>query len=131
MKAVKFNRLIWCVVILLSFTLITGSSSVKKLDIFSIEQERAKLNLDKPAPLTFEDIRWIIINSENSAEVFAELEKQGYDAVLFGLTDKDYQLLSKNFARIRAHLKESNTLLEKYKEYYEPEESKKTVDKSQ
>jgi|TARA_X000000950_G_scaffold275161_1_gene361153 hypothetical protein len=131
MKAVKFNRLIWCVVILLSFTLITGCSSVKKLDIFSIEQERAKLNLDKPAPLTLEDIRWIIINSENSAEVFAELEKQGYDAVLFGLTDKDYQLLSKNFARIRAHLKESNTLLEKYKEYYEPEESKKTVDKSQ
>ena len=101
------------------------------MDIFSIEQERAKLNLDKPAPLTLEDIRWIIINSENSAEVFAELEKQGYDAVLFGLTDKDYQLLSKNFARIRAHLKESNALLEKYKEYYEPEESKKTVDKSQ
>ena len=74
MKAVKFNRLIWCVAILLSFTLITGCSSVKKLDIFSIEQERAKLNLDKPAPLTLEDIRWIIINSENSAEVFGAMD---------------------------------------------------------
>ena len=43
------------------------------------------------------------------------------DPVLFGLTDDDFQLLSKNFARIRNQLKVTNELLDKYKEYYEPE----------
>ena len=37
----------------------------------------------------------------------------------FGLTDDDFQLLSKNFARIRNQLKVTNDLLDKYKEYYE------------
>ena len=52
----------------------------------------------------------------------ADLKKQGIDPVLFGLTDKDYELLSKNFAQIRAKLQETNNLLEQYKKYYESEE---------
>ena len=47
------------------------------------------------------------------------LEEQGIDPVLFGLTDKDFELLAKNFARIRNQLKITNDLLDKYKEYYE------------
>jgi 5-bromo-4-chloroindolyl phosphate hydrolysis protein len=42
--------------------------------------------------------------------------------VLFGLTDKDYQKLSKNFAQIRQKLQETNNLLEEYKKYYETED---------
>ena len=41
--------------------------------------------------------------------------------MLFGLTDKDFQLIAKNFAQIRNQLKVTNELLDKYKEYYEPE----------
>ena len=48
-----------------------------------------------------------------------KLEEQGIDPVLFGLTDKDFELLAKNFARIRNQLKITNDLLDKYKEYYE------------
>ena len=69
-----------------------------------------------------EKIHWIIITSENSEEVFAKMKEDGMDPVLFGLTDDDFQLLSKNFARIRNQLKVTNDLLDKYKEYYEPEE---------
>ena len=29
----------------------------------------------------------------------AKLEEQGIDSVLFGLTDKDFQLIAKNFVR--------------------------------
>lgn len=47
------------------------------------------------------------------------MEEQGLDPVIFGLTDNDYQLISKNFARIRNHLKVQNDLIDKYKEYYE------------
>ena len=71
-----------------------------------------------------EDIRWIIITSENAEEVFKKLEAAGIDPVLFGLTDKDYELLAKNFAQIRQKLQETNNLLEEYKKYYEGEEKK-------
>ena len=66
-------------------------------------------------------MRWIIITSENAEEVFKRLEEEGIDPVLFGLTDKDFQSIAKNFAQIRNQLKITNDLLDKYKEYYEPE----------
>ena len=72
-----------------------------------------------PTPLEMEEIKWIIINSENADEVFKKLEEQGIDPVLFGLTDRDFEILAKNFAQIRAKLQETNTLLEEYKKYYE------------
>ena len=53
------------------------------------------------------------------------LEEQGIDPVLWGLTDKDFELLAKNFAQIRNQLKITNDLLDKYKEYYETEKETK------
>ena len=91
------------------------------LTIFKKKVEREKLNIDKPTPLQLEQLRWIIITSENAEEVFKRLEEEGIDPVLFGLTDKDFQLIAKNFAQIRNQLKVTNELLDKYKEYYEPE----------
>ena len=69
-----------------------------------------------------EKIHWHIITSENAEEVFAKLEKDGIDPVLFGLTDKDFEMLAKNFAKIRNQLMQTNKLLDQYKEYYEETE---------
>tara|TARA_B100000212_G_scaffold327818_1_gene291461 strand:+ start:485 stop:718 length:234 start_codon:yes stop_codon:yes gene_type:complete len=69
-----------------------------------------------------EKIHWHIITSENAEEVFKKLEAEGIDPVLWGLTDKDFELLAKNFAQIRNKMIETNKILEKYKEYYESEE---------
>ena len=71
-----------------------------------------------------EKIHWHIITSENAEEVFKKLEAEGIDPVLFGLTDKDFEMLSKNFAKIRNQLMQTNKLLDEYKEYYEAEEDK-------
>ena len=71
-----------------------------------------------------EEIYWHIITSENAEEVFKKLEADGIDPVLFGLTDKDFELLAKNFAKIRNQLKVQNDLIDKYKQYYESEEDK-------
>ena len=101
---------------------LTSCSGVKQLSIFKEEVPRAKLNLEKPTPLELENLRWIIITSANAEEVFKKLEEQGIDPVLWGLTDKDFELLSKNFARIRNQLKITNDLLDKYKEDYEVED---------
>ena len=105
-------------------TFLTNCSGVKTLEIFKQEVPRENLNLEKPTPLELENLRWIIITSKNADEVFKKLEEQGIDPVLWGLTDKDFELLSKNFARIRNQLKITNDLLDKYKEYYEPEAKK-------
>ena len=86
---------------------------------------RAELKLEKPTPLQLEELQWIIITSENAEEVFKKLEEQGIDPVLWGLTDKDFELLAKNFARIRNQLKITNDLLDQYKEYYEPKVNEK------
>ena len=70
-----------------------------------------------------EKIHWHIITSENADEVFKKLEADGIDPVLFGLTDKDFEMLSKNFAKIRNQLMQTNKLLDQYKEYYEETEN--------
>ena len=94
----------------------------KRVKIFSVEEPRAKLNLPNPEALDLEKVRWIIITSENANEVFAKLEAEGIDPVLFGLTDKDFEMIAKNFAQIRQKLQETNNLLEEYKRYYEETE---------
>ena len=113
-----YCKSILCAVLVL---LLSGCSGVKSLSIFKEEVKRQELNLNKPSPLVLERIKWHIITSENAEEVFAKLEAEGIDPVLFGLTDKDFQLIAKNFAQIRNQLKITNDLLDKYKEYYEPE----------
>ena len=105
-------------------TFLTNCSGVKTLEIFKQEVPRENLNLEKPTPLELENLRWIIITTKNADEVFKKLEEQGIDPVLWGLTDKDFELLAKNFVRIRNQLKITNDLLDKYKEYYEPEAKK-------
>ena len=118
----KTYRLAWIVAVPLILVLfLSGCSSVKKLEIFKQEEPRAKLNLKKPNPLMMKKIHWHNINVKNAAEVFAKLEADGIDPVLFGLTDKDFEMLSKNFAKIRNQLKVQNDLIDKYKDYYEIE----------
>jgi len=109
---------------LILITFLTSCSGVKQLEIFKQEVPREKLNLEKPTPLEMEKIHWHIITSENAEEVFKKLEADGIDPVLFGLTDKDFEMLSKNFAKIRNQLMQTNKLLDQYKEYYEADEEK-------
>ena len=107
---------------------LTNCSGVKELTIFKKKVEREKLNLNTPTPLELENLKWIIITSKNAEEVFKRLEEQGIDPVLWGLTDKDFELLAKNFAQIRAYMIQQGMTLEQYREYYEPKESE-TSDK--
>ena len=108
--------------VLLSLTLIiflTSCSSIKKIETFFTPVEREPLGLEEPILGKLESIKWIVITSENAEEVFKKLEEAGIDPVLFGITDKDFQVLARNFAQIRQKLQETNNLLEEYKKYYE------------
>ena len=118
----KTHRLAWIVAVPLMMCMLLSGCSIggeKKIKIFSVEQPREKLNYEMPTPLQMEEIKWIIITSKNAEEVFKKLEEAGIDPVLFGITDKDFQVLARNFAQIRQKLQETNNLLEEYKKYYE------------
>ena len=108
-------------IFIFSVFLLTGCSigGEKKIKLFSVEKPREKLDYPMPTPLQLEQVKWIIITSANAEEVFKKLEEAGIDPVLFGLTDKDFEILAKNFAQIRAKLQETNKLLDEYKKYYE------------
>ena len=113
-------------IILIAMILLLSACSIgeRRIKVFSVEEPRAKLNLPKPEALDLEKVRWIIITSENANQVFAKLEAEGIDPVLFGLTDKDFEMIARNFAQIRQKLQETNNLLEEYKKYYETQENK-------
>ena len=113
------------VLIVFIICILTGCSiGEKRVKLFTVEEPRAKLNLPNPDSLDLEKVRWIIITSDNADEVFKKLEEQGIDPVLFGLTDKDFEMIAKNFAQIRQKLQETNSLLDEYKKYYEAEDKK-------
>ena len=124
MKSIR-NALIWPILILLT---ISCSRGVDRIETVKTEVKRAPLNLDEPAVPKQEELNWIIINSENAEEVFAKLKENNTDPVLFGLTDDEYEDLSKNFAQIRNYIIQQNFIIDKYKEYYESEEVNGTVE---
>ena len=108
---------------LLGFLITSCSRGVDRIETVKVEVKRAPLNLEKPPIPKQEELKWIIINSENAEEVFKKLEEKGTDPVLFGLTDDEYEDLAKNFAQIRNYIIQQNFVIDKYKEYYESEET--------
>jgi hypothetical protein len=106
-------------ILLAGILTLSGCSSIKQLDIFSLDFEREPLALEKPTIQELEKLKWIIITSENADEVFKKMKEQGLDPVIFGLSDNDFKLLAKNFAQIRAHMMKLNVMIDEYKNYYE------------
>lgn len=64
-------------------------------------------------------IDWYIINKENAEAIFAELEQKKYDEVLFGLTDKGYENISVNMAKILTLVQQQELIIGAYKKYHE------------
>ena len=106
-------------ILIAGFLTLSGCSSIKQLDIFTMEVERQPLDLEKPTIQQLEELKWIIITSENADEVFKKMKEKGIDPVIFGLSDNDLKLLAKNFAQIRAHMMKLNVMIDEYKDYYE------------
>ena len=107
------------IIVLSCFLTSCGLLPEKTVSIFTMEKSREKLNLKTPTLEEMEKLRWIVITSNNANEVFAKMKAEGLDPVLFGLSDEDYELLAKNFAQIRSTLKQTQDILDRYKEYYE------------
>jgi hypothetical protein len=103
----------------LSTTILSGCSSVEKLEFFSKPIEKTALNLKTPAGFKLDDINWKVITETNADEVFKKLKDKDIDPVLIGLTDDDYEKLSVNMIKIRNYIIQYQFILKEYKNYYE------------
>ena len=94
-------------VLLIPIILFTNSCTSKAKDITPIKKietvttpvKKIPLNLDHPSVIELDKINWIIITKDNAAETFDVLTTKDTDAVLFGLTDDNYEILSKKILK--------------------------------
>lgn len=107
---------------ILTILLISGCSTTKSLQVFTKEVERMPLNLQLPPVETLEQVNVIIVTSKNQEEVFAKMKEANIDPVVFGYSDEDWELVTKNNVRMRNQIIKLRAIIEAYKEYYEPEE---------
>jgi hypothetical protein len=113
-------------IVLASLFLMTGcsflSTPVKTIEVDAAPIERAPLTLPDVDKLTSRTVKWIIVTPDNVNEVFAKLEKDGTDLALFAITDNGYENLSLNMADIIKLIKQQQSIIAAYKNYYEGEQ---------
>ena len=89
---------------------------------------RVPLNLPTTDRLKLADTKWILVTPENAEKIWADLEKKKYDIVIFGLTDKGYEDLSVNVAKLKKLVQQQQSVIAAYKRYYE--DQTKAIDES-
>lgn len=94
-------------------------SSVKPIQIVSAPLERVPLDLPPVDVLKLDDVNWIIVTEENVQSVWKDLEEKKYSVVIFGLTDKGYEDLSVNVAKLKKLVQQQKAVIAAYKKYYE------------
>ena len=107
---------------ILTIFLISGCATTSPLEVFTKEVERMPLDLQLPPVETLEQVNLIIVTSDNQEEVFAKMKEQNIDPVVFGYSDEDWELVTKNNVRMRNQIIKLRAIIEAYKAYYEPEE---------
>ena len=107
---------------LLAVFLTSCGSSVKEIQVSTVEVSKTPLGIADLDPLQLQGVEWIIITKDNAMEIFEEIKSKGGEYSLFALTDTGYEKLALNFTDIRNRLAQQRQILLSYKEYYEPEE---------
>mgnify|MGYP003633206928 FL=1 len=111
---------------LLAVFLTSCGSSVKEIQVSTVEVSKTPLNIQNLDPLQLQGVEWIIITKDNAMEIFEEVKSKGGEYSLFALTDTGYEKLALNFTDIRNRLAQQRQILLSYKEYYEPIEAEVT-----
>ena len=97
-----------------------AGSSVKEIEVTTVEISKTPLNLPNQEPLQLQEVEWIIITKDNANEIFERIKSAGGEYALFAVEDTGYEKIQINFTDIRNKLAEQRQLLLAYKEYYEP-----------
>ena len=105
---------------LLAVFLTSCGSSVKEIQVSTVEVSKTPLNIQNLDPLQLQGVEWIIITKDNAMEIFDKLKAAGGEYALFAVEDTGYEKILVNYTDIRNRLAQQRQILLSYKEYYEP-----------
>ena len=111
---------------LLAVFLTSCGSSVKEIQVSTVEVSKTPLNIQNLDPLQLQGVEWIIITKDNAMEIFDKLKAAGGEYALFAVEDTGYEKIQVNYTDIRNKLAEQKQLLLAYKEYYETPEGEES-----
>lgn len=119
------------IIFLISILLVgCGFGTKIKVDATVTAIPRAPLVLPTVDEVDLETIKWRLTTEDNFIEVLKELEEQGFDPVLFGITDEDYETLAINQAKTLKLILQQRAVIEALKDYYMKEDAKDGTDGS-
>lgn len=95
-----------------------------KVGLFDDPVERLPLKVVEPTELQLHDVKFVIVHKDNAEHVFRELEKQGFEPVLFALTGPGYKALALNMQDIIKYMILQKEVIKAYKQYYQPKRFK-------
>ena len=95
------------------------ASSRPPVEMITTEIERSKLSIPSVDTVKLDKVSWMLVTEENVTKVFEDINKKKFNPVLFSLTDKGYEKLSVNFAKVRALVMQQQAVIAAYKDYYE------------
>ena len=110
------------IIITISLTGCFGFNRTKPIEVIAVEQERQRLELELPRPLSFQPAQWFLVTPDNVERVWQQLENDGKHLVLFAITSEGYEQLSMTMADIRNYIATQRTIIIKYQEYYESDQ---------
>ena len=102
-----------------------GFGTKVKIDATVTAVPRAPLVLPEVDVLEMDTIKWQeALTDENFLRVLKEIEDQGFDPVLFGVTDEDYESMSINQAKTFKLIMQQRAVIKALKDYYMNEDAK-------
>ena len=103
----------------LSGLALAGCASTDPIEISASPIDKPTLMVPKVSKLNLRDVKWVVVNKENFAEIMADLEKKNGNVVLFAVTDKGYEALSLNIADLRQLIQQQQSIIAAYEKYYQ------------
>lgn len=105
---------------------LVGCSSLnlqsRPLDVAVTPTDRPPLVVPPVDVIDTRSVKWIVITPENIDQVFADLQDAGDSIVLFALTDRGYENLSLNMADITRLIRQQQSIIAAYRQYYEDQQ---------
>lgn len=99
--------------------------STKPVEVVTIAEPVPMYHPPLPLELQLVDIDWQVLSPEILQEYLADLESGSAPPTAFySLTSKEYENLSMNMAEIKRYLRDTLSIVEYYREYDKPKESK-------
>lgn len=100
------------------FAISACSQPTQEIQVSAKPIDKPELILPYADPIQTREVDWIVVTMDNYEEVFAGLERNGQDVVLFALTDKGYENIALNLSDIRAYIQQQQAIIVAYEGYY-------------